>query len=372
MDKSNYQNRLNFYSIVEACREFLPAIREEYRARWFDLADIRRPDDVHPSTSVNFQEVLEGHRVRFVNQEGHYDYASFGEFVFRSMGVMMLITRDVSYTSWHEPDFLCDTLWSTVPVFYAGIETGVRDDCGHMIHTGDILRCRRDSDGDASYVGMVNYMFDSRIPSITMDNVDLFLNECCSLHIEGSIFTEFNANQLQIYNIDDFTRYAGDFMYGRYLNYTEEDWQRFRKKPEVTGIRKPKLKGNCMVYLPKPKEFPLKEGDKLICFCASHPEREESGGLLWRVYNDYGNIAGDYKSVAITLDLENPDYEQLHKDIIELLIEIHNNPDTRYVLLDMKEAIGNNKVYREIAECFRPAGIFLVRNLVMPFEIGLP
>ena len=52
---------------------------------------------------------------------------------------MMLITKDSDYTPYHKNDQLAHTLWSTVPVIFAGVDTGIKDDLWRDIYTGDVV-----------------------------------------------------------------------------------------------------------------------------------------------------------------------------------------------------------------------------------------
>ena len=47
---------------------------------------------------------------------------------------------------------MSDTLYSTVPVIFAGFETGFKDDAGRDIYTGDIVKLTR---GSREYTLMV-------------------------------------------------------------------------------------------------------------------------------------------------------------------------------------------------------------------------
>lgn len=360
MEKADYTNRLNFMAIVDACKEFLPEIRARYRLE--SGGSLR---------DINFKGVLENHRVRFLNQEGKFDYAYFGEFFFRSMGVMMLVTKESEYTHYHTPDCLSDTLWSTVPVFYAGIETGVRDDTGKMIHTGDILTCWRKSNPDFPYCGMVRYLPFSHTPSIQLDMHDLFLNDCEKFHIEGSVFTEFNTDQLDVYDIGDYEKYAGAFMYGDYRSFSEEDWNKLRKTPEFTDGGPKRPAKNVMIYREEDIYSALRPDDEIICFCSASPYEDENGESVAEVYSDYNGDISGHHCQSISIDLYNPDPDALKKDIAKLLLIVHNHPETRYVVLDMKKAIGNKKLYGEIHDYFAPVREYMIRNIVLPTGLAL-
>ena len=108
-------HRFSFDGIYDLCR------------RHYEDIILRKP----------LKHVLNNRRVRFVNPKGRFDYCYFGDFYFGSNNVMMLITNDSSYVCYHRPDQLSNTLWSTIPVIFAGVETGVRDDAGNMIFTYD-------------------------------------------------------------------------------------------------------------------------------------------------------------------------------------------------------------------------------------------
>ena len=86
----------------------------------------------------DIRRVLISRRIRFINPMGKFDYAYFGDYYFNG-DVMMFITKDEDYVAYHKPDQLSHTLWSTVPVIFAGVDTRMKDDKGREIFTGVML-----------------------------------------------------------------------------------------------------------------------------------------------------------------------------------------------------------------------------------------
>ena len=112
----------------------------------------------------NLKSVLDGRRVRFINPLGEFDYAYFSEFTFDG-DVMILLTKDHKYTKFHKPLHL-STLWSMVPVIFAGVDTRFKDDLNQEIFTGDVVSYK-------GYTSFVRYFGDSTIPGLAGDNCDI-------------------------------------------------------------------------------------------------------------------------------------------------------------------------------------------------------
>lgn len=142
--------------------------------------------------------MLGNRKVRYVNQEGRFGYTQFGNFYFTSMGVMMLITTDKDLTWYHLPDEMCGTLYSTVPVIFAGFETGFKDDTERDIYTGDVVRLTRNS---REYTLMVRQTPWHQFPGLMADNHEIFFQEGDRFHIVGNVFYDILAEHLEIYDL---------------------------------------------------------------------------------------------------------------------------------------------------------------------------
>ena len=128
----------------------------------------------------NLKSVLDGRRVRFINPLGEFDYAYFGEFTFDG-DVIILLTKDHKYTKFHKPLHL-STLWSMVPVIFAGVDTRFKDDQYQEIFTGDVVSYK-------GYTSFVRYFSDSLVPSLAGDNCDVQFERNGDMHKEGTVFS---------------------------------------------------------------------------------------------------------------------------------------------------------------------------------------
>ena len=115
--------------------------------------------------SIHYRDIMEhkdvkrfllSRRVRFINPWGKFDYAYFGDFYFKG-DVMMLITKDKDYTPYHKNDQMANTLWSTVPIIFAGVDTRIIDDLGREIFTGDVVSYQ-------GYTSVVRYFWKTTCP----------------------------------------------------------------------------------------------------------------------------------------------------------------------------------------------------------------
>jgi hypothetical protein len=141
-----------------------------------------RPHDSY----TNFDDLyrlLEYRDVRFIDPLGRFQYTKFGHFYFDKKGVMMLITDNWDYARCHRPDKLSHTLWSTVPVIFAGIDTRIIDDCNQPIFTGDIV-----TDVGNQKTSYVRYLHPT-IPGLAEDNCELQYDLGSVWHKEGTVFS---------------------------------------------------------------------------------------------------------------------------------------------------------------------------------------
>ena len=100
------------------------------KANNFNYEDICRLCREHYQEIVerkNLSYILQNRKVRYIDPEGRFDYTTFGNFYVTSRNVMMLVTREPFIARYHRPDSMRDSLWSAVPVLFAGVETGGRD-----------------------------------------------------------------------------------------------------------------------------------------------------------------------------------------------------------------------------------------------------
>lgn len=156
--------------------------------------------------------VLSNRKIRFINPEGKFDYTTFGNFYFPTPNKMMLITDDNKYTWYHKPDQLSNTLWSTVPVIFAGVSTGWKDDTWREIYTGDIVTAK-----NKCMTSVVRYLSHSEQPSLAGDNCDMLFTDCNEgLHIEGTSFCDLTNEMFEFIDISDFMWATDQFCQGGY------------------------------------------------------------------------------------------------------------------------------------------------------------
>lgn len=300
------------------------------------------------------KHVLNNRRVRFVNPKGRFDYCYFGDFYFGSNNVMMLITNDSSYVCYHRPDQLSNTLWSTIPVIFAGVETGVRDDAGNMIFTYDYCDF-------GMYRLMVQYISFEE-PCLLADNhmVPLswarthggFRKSGTSLYdLRKEMFEVFD--QWEIWHVNQF-------------DDTDE-----RQKANY-ALKEPIISDG----LPEPNKRWSRDYlniDDVMCadtvlayFKSSFKEDyvDESGE--W--HEDYvlfiDNYPYEFNGEHYEMVVENENYQQLVND---LLLKAHKTPNKCFVLCDFfKNIVIYEEKRNEYAQYFKSIIEYHIPNITLP------
>lgn len=302
--------------------------------------------------------VLDNRRVRFINPLGHYDYAYFGEFTFDGE-VMILLTKKLEYTKFHKPLHL-STLWSMVPVIFAGVETRYRDDQCQEIFTGDVVSCE-------GYTSLVRYFNDCDIPGLVLDNCDLQFDRERKMHKEGTVFSDIKPALFKLFTIEDLYWPTAQYVqYGISRDEVIERASKAKSKPLFTDDFKPQRRGRRLIY--QQLSEVLREND-ILCYLAKEMiEGEEHLGIIQCA----DNIPDDYTGEEHSIELETADdfYNSIKTAFHKFLQYAHNNPEKTFVLCDFKEALEINK-YKELktAMQFWEWHEFEIPNVIMPFWI---
>ena len=338
--------RLNYESLLELCREY----KDDIKAR------------------KKLPGVLGNRKVRYIDQEGHFGYTQFGDFYFTSMGVMMLITTDNDLTWYHMPDEMCGTLYSTVPVFYAGIETGFKDDLRREIYTGDVVKLTRQY-GD--YTLMVRHMKGSKFPSLMADNHDIIFQEGDSYHIVGNVFYDILAEHLDIFDLYYYTGHNSIFIYPHTDEQLKTELEKMAKAPFFKE-RPKKVERHPLCHDESIPAYKAKPEDTMIVFCSDTDDNidPEDESTFPEAYIDYAPQGlENLHSFCIPINLSDPDFDELKKDVDEILDRAHYCIEQTFVVLDYKKSIGNSKITKALDELFRPVHDYNLHNVVLPFRV---
>lgn len=313
--------------------------------------------------------VLNNKCVRYVDPDCHFGYAKFGDFYFNRRGAMMLVTKDYPIAIYHRLDRLENSLWSTVPVFFAGIETGLCDCHGQMIYSGDVLRILDPYDVE----GTVTWFPFSDLPLVRLDNHCVYFDQIKRCEIIGNVFYDISTM---------------DWDYGGYPHFIsrnaffqcyvpQEMWDEFqrniRKGPNFSEGKPETFDKHSMIYGKSFSDVGLREGDRVVAFCCegeSDPDIEIDSMELYIDSYLHGEDDGHYCE-TIPIDLLHPDYDKIKARIDEIIMKAHNDPGRRYFLYDMKEYVTNKKMYNLLASMFDDVKEYNIRNFVMPFDIAM-
>lgn len=344
------ENNYNYESIKALCQEY----RADIMAR------------------KELGHVLNGKRVRFVDKEGRFGYAKFGEFFFRSMGVMMLITKDTKYTWYHEPDCMGDSFLSTVPVLYAGVETGFKDDCYNPIFTGDIVTVRR---GLMKYTLMVRWLPDCEFPGLAADNHEVLFEPGDKYHIEGNVFYDIKPDHFDVYDYWSYKDHNAVFLY--YPNYSDGPNDEKLDQELTKAARAPYFEGSTLsvvkyprMYEPGSGTLQIKESDVLFGFSRGTSE-DENGEEFEDMMIDFIPELSNCKNKCESLFVSefDPDWDSLKHDVTEFLLTAHRHPETRYVVLGWEKSVENKKVSKGLCDLFRPVYDYSLTNIILPGHV---
>lgn len=314
--------------------------------------------------------VLENRRVRFVSPLGYFDYVYFGEFTFDG-DVMILWTKKMEYTRFHKP-LHTFTLWSQVPVFFAGVDTRYKDDQNQEIFTGDVVSCK-------GYTSFVRYFGESTVPGLAGDNCEILFDKNGSMHKEGTVFSGISPSLFKEYHIESLYWPRGQFVpSGMNRDKVIERAVQAKIQPTFVDDFQPQRRGRQLIY--QDISEVLREGD-VLCYFVAELYKEE-GVIKRRIYAD--NIPEDYKGedYLVELTINEQIYDSIHysfqdflNDSIKyafhnLLQYAHNNPEKTFVLCDFKNA-GTISIYEEqkTALLFWEWYEYKIPNVILPFWI---
>ena len=306
----------------------------------------------------SLKAILDNRRVRFVNPLGNFDYAYFGEFTFDG-DVMILWTKKMEYTRFHKP---LDTfsLWSQVPVVFAGVDTRYRDDQNQEIFTGDVVSYK-------GYTSFVRYIGESKVPGLAGDNCDVQFERNGEMHKEGTVFSDINPTLFKEFVIEDLYWPTNQFVpYGISRNEAIERASKAKIQPHFTEDFKPQRRGRRLIY--QQLSEVLREND-ILCYLAKEMiEGEEHLGIIQ--FAD--NIPDDYTGEEHSIELATADefYNSIKTAFHEFLQYAHNHPEKTFVLCDFKEALEINKYEEQkTALQFWDWYEYKIPNVILPFWI---
>lgn len=306
----------------------------------------------------NIRRVLLSRRVRFINPMGKFDYAYFGDFYFDG-DVMMLITKDIDYVAYHKPDQLSDTLWSTVPVIFAGVDTRVKDDMGREIFTGDVVTYE-------GYTSVVRYFGENDIPGLIGDNCDIQFNESGTMHKDGTAFVDVNPTMFKEYD-PCFVRWAADgFCQGG------PSFEEIRERASV-AMYVPTFIEDCPIkkrkhHLGYDDLEEVLTDDMVLAYLRDCEACEDDGGEP--SYTIFADELPDYHHER-WYEIPMPDkayfVEDLKVAINDFLLYAHSRPNEIFVLADFKGIFHiSDAMELKVAKVFDEWYNYHIYNVIMP------
>lgn len=340
MEKINF----SFRGIQDLCRVYFRDILER--------KDVKR--------------VLLSRRVRFINPMGKFDYAYFGDYYFNG-DVMMLITKDMEYVSYHKPDKLSHTLWSTVPVIFAGVDTRIKDDKGHEVFTGDVVTYE-------NHTSVVRYFGDADVPGLIGDNCDILFYESGIVHKEGTAFVDVNPSMFKEYN-PLFIRWAADG-----FNQYGPSFDDIRKRASIAMNAPTFIEG-----FPNRKrmhrlgyddiEEVLTDEMTLTYLRDCEVYEDEDGEPTYSIFADKLPNYHHEKWYEIPIPDKLDFIEELKSAIKEFFLYAHNHPNEIFVLADFKGIFHiRDAMELKVAMVFDDWFEYHIYNVILPrwifFRLG--
>lgn len=304
------------------------------------------------------KSVLDNRRVRFISPLGDFEYTYFGNFTFDGE-VMILLTKDHRYTRFHQPLHL-STLWSMVPVIFAGVDTRCRDDQNQEIFTGDVVSYK-------GYTSYVRYFGDSTIPGLAGDNCEIQFERNGEMHKEGTVFSDIKPTLFKEFVIEKLYWPTGQFVpYGISRDETIARASKAKSRPHFTDDFKPQRRGRHRIYQQLSEVF--REGDVLCYIGKEMIDGEENLGILMCA----DNLPEDYSGEEHSIELATADdfYDSIRTAFHEFLQYAHNNPEKTFILCDFREALDIKKYEEQkTALQFLEWYEYKIPNVIMPFWI---
>lgn len=359
----------SYQGIYELCSKYFQEIKE------------RKP----------LKHILKNRKVRFILPNGSWKYAFFGDFYFNSSNVMMWICSDPYDASFHQPDMLSDTLWTTIPVIFAGVETLWQDDCGQEIYTGDIVTV----DG---YTSLVRYLFADS-PGIVGDNVEVLFDRfphqqkdgiisCKMLHKEGTAFCNLSKELFQKVELSFYPHYVywatDGFCQGG-------DFEEIKKKavmyPTFIDGKPVQRKRKPIFYMGDLDKY-IKTDTDIITFLGARGEDEEVIHFYEVQHEDLVDVDDDNdlmydavyadnfpskhegeKTCCINIDTYDCDECEALKQVMpEFFLYAHSHPELDFYLCDfVKSLYIPQKFLKKVASIFLPVYQYALQNIFLPY-----
>lgn len=314
----------------------------------------------------DLKHILGGKNVRYVDQEGHFGYAKFGDFYFDDNGVMMLFGKEFSENRYHRPDCFKDTYLSTIPVLYAGVEIGLKDDTYNPIYTGDVLTLTR---GLAKYTLMARWLEWSKIPGLMADNHEVLFQEGDKFHIEGNVFYSIEETDFETYDVWKFVGHNGELLRPSNDGWYDFIMDKIKEAPRFSNSPS-KLPSYSHIYDTEWEEYSELPNDRFVSFVEDReydPEDEETYPILF--LDRFPGLPEDIHVDTIEIDEYHPDWDKVKHLVEQFILDAHNDPKTRYILLDYYKTINFSPVTDKIDELFRPIHDYKIPNIVIPARI---
>lgn len=309
-------------------------------------------DDIKAGKKVD--DVLGGRRVRYVDQDGHFGYARFGEFYF-DWGAMMLYPKDLEYAVRHGAGVSDDPSRGAVPVMYAGVESDYKDDGGRTVFTGDIVTVVRN--GVEHGPRMLRWCPYHAFPTLMDADDEAYIRPGDQVRVEGNVFYDIWPGHVnEHYDYRFFFAHGGILPFfpetpdGRGRKALERELEKARRAPYFGDEPSPRDRYNQMHEYGN--ELYLTRDTKLFSF--SRGIQLDGGEKRVSLICDYiPGWVGTRDCETVYLDEKYPDWKMLKEKVNSILDTAQKTLDP-VVVMDWRKSIKSKELSDALGDLFRP------------------
>ena len=149
--------------------------------------------------------------IRYVKDRDDFGYTTLANCLFFEDGGMYVWDTDERWKEEHNQDIVeffygdeCKGRGYLHRVIFAGVATGVKDNNGEMIYTGDVIHI---GDGEYGEDFALGTTFDGKNYAFILDNHTLLLSECNGKTLKrvGTVFYKLERNETPVISLNDRT-----------------------------------------------------------------------------------------------------------------------------------------------------------------------
>lgn len=216
---------------------------------------------------------------------------------------------------------------------------------------------------------MVRWREWSKVPGLMADNHEVFFQQGDIFHIEGNVFFQIEETDFATYDLWKFIGHNGWL-----LNPSDDGWydyifDKIKEAPRFSNSPT-KLPSYSHIYDPELETYSEMPNDRFVSFVEDREYDEDDEETYPTLFlDDFPGLPEDCHVDTIAIDEYHPDWEKVKQLVDQFLLDAHNDPKTRYIILDYYKTINYPPVTDKMDELFRPIREYKIPNIVIPARI---